>query len=101
MPKHHIPSTDDSVILARWEAVVEQENLNPNTGYYWSRRKKFLSAELRKEFSQAFGVDVESLEGWKRLCIAVRGNGFRVKDLTSIEKYKGVSKCQLFHACKY
>ncbi|THU83915.1 hypothetical protein K435DRAFT_777821 [Dendrothele bispora CBS 962.96] len=92
MQSRAIPSINDSIILARWEQVALQENLDPNTPEYRERRKSFLSAELRREFSQLFGVDVESLNGWQKLCITIRGDAVKIEDLTSVKKCKNALK---------
>jgi len=80
-----------SIIHNRWHQVARQENLAPNTPEYSARRKEYISEELRREFSQAFGVDVDSLEAWKRLCIAIRGEEVKVDELASIKQCKDVS----------
>ncbi|KAK7462305.1 hypothetical protein VKT23_007906 [Stygiomarasmius scandens] len=77
-----------SIIHIRWQQVARQENLAPNTPEYSARRKEYISEELRREFSQAFGVDVDSLEAWKRLCIAIRGEEVKVDELASIKQCK-------------
>ncbi|KAF5336229.1 hypothetical protein D9758_014349 [Tetrapyrgos nigripes] len=78
-----------STILSAFELIASRENLVPGTQQYRNRRRQYVSSEVRRIFSAIFGVDVDSLEGWKSLCIYVLGttgkNGVRLEELQTIE----------------
>ncbi|KAK7462302.1 hypothetical protein VKT23_007903 [Stygiomarasmius scandens] len=73
---HGIDPRISSRILLRFEQIALKENLSPesNPKEYWRRRRNFISSEVRREFSKSSGVDVNSLEGWQKLCDTVSGS---------------------------
>ncbi|KAF5336248.1 hypothetical protein D9758_014350 [Tetrapyrgos nigripes] len=89
-----VRTTEPSTILSSFDQIALRDNLNRGTDEYWERRREFISAEVRERFSRIFGADVESLDGWKKLCIHVVGTrttgkkGVREEDLQTIEDCK-------------
>jgi hypothetical protein len=92
----NMPNVQPSTILNYFEQIAAMEGLNRdiNPEQYWNRRREHISTEVRMGFSRLFGRDVESLEGWQRLCVAVLGTtgkrGVKLEELNSIKVCKKV-----------
>ncbi|KAF5336223.1 hypothetical protein D9758_014347 [Tetrapyrgos nigripes] len=85
----HATLAHSSTILSAFELIASRENLGPGTRQYWDRRSQYVSSEIRRIFSAIFGVDVDSLEGWKKLCTYVLGTtGVRLEELKTIKDCK-------------
>ncbi|THU97732.1 hypothetical protein K435DRAFT_721431 [Dendrothele bispora CBS 962.96] len=83
----------NSVIIRSFNEYAFSQNLEDGTDEHWEARRRFISQEVRSRFTRVFGADVNSLEGWKKLCKTVLGSA-KGKKAINLDELTTIRQCK-------
>ncbi|TFK96087.1 hypothetical protein BDV98DRAFT_537039 [Pterulicium gracile] len=76
-------------IISEFNRLAVHNQWQKGADEWKKNRRLYIGAAVREEFALAFGVDQDSLEGWKKICVAVG-----VISAAEVDSLKSVSDCE-------